>query len=105
MHPMRLRIHYILDESGDPVQCSDFLIWAAWWERTDRTLSKSILPDGVEVSTVFMGLDHQWGDGPPLLWETMVFGGPYDQEQVRYHTRQQALAGHAQMVARVRGGS
>lgn len=26
------------------------------------------------VSTVFLGLDHQYGEGPPLVFETMVFG-------------------------------
>lgn len=25
------------------------------------------------VSTVLLGLDHQYGDGPPLIFETMVF--------------------------------
>jgi len=25
------------------------------------------------VSTIFLGLDHQWGNGPPILFETMVF--------------------------------
>lgn len=24
---------------------------------------------------MFLGLDHQFGDGPPLLFETMVFKG------------------------------
>jgi hypothetical protein len=27
----------------------------------------------VVVSTVFLGLDHSFGEGPPLLFETMVF--------------------------------
>ncbi|SPA03543.1 protein of unknown function (plasmid) [Cupriavidus taiwanensis] len=25
------------------------------------------------ISTVFLGLDHQWADGPPLIFETMVY--------------------------------
>jgi len=29
-----------------------------------------------EVSTVFLGLDHNWGrHGPPILFETMTFEG------------------------------
>ena len=51
---------------------------------------------------VFLGLDHQYGEGPPVLFETMVFGGELDQEQVRYHTWEEAAAGHAAMVERVK---
>ena len=47
--------------------------------------------------------DHDFSlSGVPILWETMVFGGPLDQEQRRYHTRQEALAGHEQMVEEVK---
>lgn len=46
------------------------------------------------VSTVYLGLDHAFGGGPPLIYETMIFGGPNDQYQDRYTTREQALAGH-----------
>jgi hypothetical protein len=53
------------------------------------------------VSTVFLGLDHSFGDGPPVLFETMVFGGPLDQEQERCCTWEEAEAMHAAMVARV----
>jgi len=58
----------------------------------------------VHVSTIFLGLDHRpWGaHGPPILFETMVFGGPLDQEQERYGTWEEAAAGHTAMVARVR---
>jgi hypothetical protein len=51
---------------------------------------------------VFLGLDHSHGGGPPLLFETLVFGGPLADEGDRYPTRAAALAGHDQMVARVR---
>ena len=40
-----------------------------------------------EASTVFLGLDHQLTeDGPPLLFETMVFGGPLSGETDRCST-------------------
>lgn len=54
------------------------------------------------VSTVFLGLDHAHNGGPPVLWETMVFGGDLDGEQERYTSRADAVAGHAAMVARVK---
>lgn len=52
-----------------------------------------------DVSTVFLGLDHAFGQGSPLIFETMVFGGPLDGRQDRYSTYEQAEAGHAAMVA------
>ena len=40
------------------------------------------------VSTVFLGMDHNWRrEGPPILFETMVFGGRYAGLQLRYATR------------------
>lgn len=54
------------------------------------------------ISTVFLGSDHQYLDGPPLLFETMVFGGPMDGEMERYTTLEQAEQGHKAMVDRVK---
>jgi hypothetical protein len=57
----------------------------------------------VTVSTVWVGLSMQYGDGPPLIFETMYFGGPRDGELVdRYPTELAALAGHDQAVAAIR---
>jgi hypothetical protein len=49
------------------------------------------------VSTVFLGLDHGFGRGDPLLFETMIFGGPIE-EQWRYASWAQAERGHAKLV-------
>lgn len=77
------------------------MTWAAWFEKADRTVCKSSNPDKtIDVSTVFLGLDHRFGEGPPLLFETMVFGGPLDQECERYTTWDEAIAGHEVMVNR-----
>jgi hypothetical protein len=54
----------------------------------------------VVVSTVFLGLDHNFSMvGPPLLFETMVFGGPLNGECRRYATWVEAEAGHREVVA------
>lgn len=50
--------------------------------------------NGITVSTVFLGLDHSWGGGTPILFETMIFGGEHDQFQERYSTWAEAEAGH-----------
>lgn len=68
-----------------------------WWCR------QTVISDGVEVSTVWLGLDYSFGlGGPPLIWETMVFGGPHDEEQWRYPTRQTALDAHERIVRAMR---
>ena len=88
---------YILDGDGQPVVCDDLLAWACWFEDTpERIVAQDRLPNGVCVSTVFLGIDHNFGhDCPPVLWETMIFGGPSDQYQNRYTSREDAVAGHA----------
>lgn len=56
------------------------------------------LVDGQRVSTVFLGFDHNWGGDQPVLFETMIFDGPYDQHMWRYHTYDEALTGHNKVV-------
>ena len=91
---------YILNANGDPEPCDDLMEWGTWIGRADRHLARDII-DGVTVSTVFLGLDHAFGDATPILWETMIFGGPHDEYQERYSTRADALAGHERAKALV----
>ena len=59
------------------------------------------------VSTVWLGLDHSFGDGPPLIFETMVFvagEGGDDLDCRRYSTEAEALAGHEDVLAEIREG-
>lgn len=95
---------YILADDGKtPIKC-DLMTWARAFERSSsRRLKRETVAEGVDVSTVFLGLDHSWGDGPPLLWETMIFGGPHDGYQERYSTHDEAMAGHAKAVALATG--
>jgi hypothetical protein len=90
---------WILDADGEPVQCESLLDWARWMQESpERRVVARETVNGAVVSTVFLGLDHQFGRGLPLLFETMVFGGPNDQNQERYSTRAEALAGHTRVV-------
>lgn len=93
---------YILNAEGEPEPCDDLLRWARWIETADRHVGKDQIGD-VKVSTVFLGLDHSFGNGPPLLLETMIFGGEHDGFCERYATRQEAIIGHARAVALVQG--
>ena len=59
------------------------------------------------VSTVFLGLDHNYGDeGPPILFETMIFpqSGHNDLHCERYATWDEAVVGHQRVVAEVVAG-
>ena len=85
------------------VPCSDIGEWADWLEKAERHVADDTI-NGVRVSTVFLGINHQFGDGPPLLFETMVCGGDLDGEQERYATWDEAEAGHEAMCERVRKG-
>lgn len=97
---MNLIRHYILD-GHKPIPVKDVMQWAIEFEKKDtRRFAYDEFGD-VRVSTVFLGLDHRWGNGPPLLFETMVFG--MDKEYgTRYSTWKQAEAGHKRTVAMVK---
>ncbi len=86
---------YKLTDKGEPILCGDILEWAAWFETTpDRVVEQTTI-GGLFVSTVFLGFDHVFLGGPPLLWETMLFAdGGVDQWCERTSTREQALAAH-----------
>lgn len=89
---------FVLNERGDAVAEPDLMKWGAWMETAERHLALDKLPNGAKVSTVFLGLDHSFDEGVPILWETMIFGGQHDQEQWRYATRDEALKGHKKAV-------
>lgn len=95
---------FILDETGNVKPESDLLRWGKWMQRGNRVVKKETIGD-VEVSTVFLGMNHNYNkEGPPIIWETMVFGGSHDQEQDRCSgTREQAEALHKKMCERVKG--
>ncbi len=93
-------MHKYILEDKIPKVVDDVLEWGKWFETADRHVAKTVLPNGVEVSTVFLGLDHSFSGGKPILFETMIFGGEHDDGyQERYSTWEEAEAGHKQAVA------
>lgn len=90
------------DRQGNPLTLNE---WMGLWNEQNKRVAYDLI-DGVVVSTVWLGTNHRFGgDGPPIIFETMVFGGELNEEQVRYSTEAEALAGHAEMVKRVKGES
>lgn len=92
---------YILNPDHSVSPCDDLLEWGRrFGDIAARMVAKSTVSVGgkeLRVSTVFIGLDHGFGDGPPLLFETMVFGDDDDRTR-RYSTWDQAADGHIEVV-------
>lgn len=96
------------DTDGEP--CSEGRYWEllraqghAANAEEDPTLIAADRVREVWVSTVWLGIDHRFGSaGPPLVFETMVFGGPLNGEQWRWSTPAEARAGHDMALAKVR---
>jgi hypothetical protein len=113
---------------GTPIEGSDQVLqWGEAFEKSDRRVSQTMTPYGERLSTVFLGLDHSFGEGPPLIFETMLFAPrknkrrflsedlrdraeyeaesrriekrfPHDQVQHRYSTEAEALADHKRLA-------
>jgi hypothetical protein len=113
-------------EDGDP--SSACLTWGHMFEAEHNRVAWDELPDGSHLSTVWLGMDHALGLGPPLIFETMRFGGETHDvqlgdsvvpnvhescdfpdpetgeliDQLRYTTEEEALAAHHAIVRRLR---
>src|SRR5262245_36177649 len=85
---------YVLDDEGQPLRCNDVIVWGQWMQQANRIVKQDFVEGltdvtaagrgRVGVSTVFLGLNHRFfGQGPPILWETLVFGTTLDGEMVR----------------------
>ena len=104
--------NYILD--GREIIPAPFTEWAQWFERSPHArIVKQDRVRGLFVSTVFLGIDHRFGgDGPPLLFETMIFDERdegmarqgRDLAQWRWSTYPEAELGHAFAVRLVESG-
>ena len=92
---------YILKDKI-PVLCSHINTWDTWMETSNRIVAQTTISK-IRISTVFLGLDHNYTHiGEPLLFETMIFGDKYDELQWRYSTWTAAEAGHTKAVKLVK---
>lgn len=85
-------LHYY-DRNGYEITQEE---WMRLYAQPDYTVIKKTKIVGLEISTVWLGLDHNlMGTGPPLIFETMVFGLTTEDEfQLRSSTIQEALEDH-----------
>lgn len=99
--------YFILDLDKNPV-ATTFLAYTLWESKQKTRHVGDTRINGCRVSTVFLGVNHNWSGGPPVLFETMIFTrrcGSYrtlDQIQRRYCTWQQAQTGHDEIVRAVK---
>jgi len=96
---------YYLNEDYSYRQ-ADLMEWADQFEAMDRRLKVDKLY-GHKVSTVWLGYDHNHFDGPPLLFETMIFLDEFGGNDIycdRYTTWEEALNGHAKAVHWLKSG-
>lgn len=94
--------YYWWDKETDKVEETNVTNWAKSYEVILDRIVKQDQIGPYFVSTVFLGLNHAFGEGPPLIFETMVFsnqdyGNALYEE--RYSTPSDAREGHARAVA------
>jgi len=95
------RHFYRRDGTPYPDGDAGFFEWAKDFENFDkRIVRQEELPNGYWVSTVWMGIDHRFLEGPPLIFETMVEDpeGHWTDYQERYSSEEDAIIGHLQAV-------
>ncbi len=107
--------HYTLDEHGNPKPCNQWEWMDMFADNQRRTVKQEYVGE-LYISTVFLGLDHNWSHkGGPVLWETMVFHPNPDKEEKRFKllelegltercsgNREQAEAMHERVLAKVK---
>ena len=79
----------------------DLMTWANWLATADRQIGDDQIGP-VRVSTVFLGINHNFRGGDPILFETMIFGGPLNDEQWRYATYAEAERGHQEAITQAK---
>lgn len=76
--------------------------WTGQFSTVGRRVALDEIDD-IMISTVFLGLDHNYlPDGPPILFETMVFVGGDGEQCQRYATWDEAAVGHGLIVDAIR---
>lgn len=90
---------YILTEQKEVKRAKNIKEWSEYLQSSNNRVANDLV-GSYRVSTVFLGVDHAFGDGPPLVFETMIF--PEDSYKdlycERYSTYEEAVAGHKRVV-------
>jgi hypothetical protein len=96
---------FFILQGKTPVPEPDISAWEKWFRTANRRVDETMVGH-LRVSTVFLGLDHQVYDGPPLLFETMILDKRNDDKEVyqdQCPTWDEAEEMHKRAVERARG--
>ena len=94
--------HLYVLRGHEPMAVTGPFQWAKEFYQRDPHVAKTVIGD-ITISTVFLGIDHRFGaEGPPLLFETFVFGGWDHGSCLRSSTWDEAEAYHEFLCARTR---
>lgn len=92
-----MTIFFSLDENKNPVPCS-------LEEYKSCQVARNVI-DEFEISTIFIGINHNLFGGAPILFETMIFKNNNSLDfQERYDSWDKALEGHKKAVDWVKNG-
>jgi hypothetical protein len=95
-------VYYKLSEDSTPVSC-DIIEWSRWMADVNRTIALDEFGEWGRISTVFLGIDLSFGfGGVPVLWETIIFGGPFDSRMWRHTSKGIALDKHMRIASAFR---
>lgn len=92
-----------MEEIDNITQCFDksgkkipFIKWGRLLEDDEyKRVALTQIDQESYISTVWLGFNHNFMRfGPPIIFESMVFGGPFDGYQNRYTTENFAREGH-----------
>ena len=87
---------YVLDEENKVIPVETSEEWMIWMRENQhrRRVAEDFVAD-VRISTLFFGTDLGFmPGGPPITFETMIFGGQLDLASYRYSTWKEAEEGH-----------
>jgi hypothetical protein len=112
---MRQSLWYRLDKDHQPYPVKideNFRDMTMQEKRVAETTVQTQAHGEIWVSTVFLGLDHGWDGGPPVLFESMAFAkdgvGDIDYAEKfaeRYCTWEEAVKGHQNIVDKLNAGA
>lgn len=98
--------YFVLGEDGEPRRETDVESWTQWFEHADRNIARTIVLPHVTVLTTFSGVYNPVeSDSAPRLFETRVFGGVLDGEEITSASRAEAVAAHSDLAEWCRIGN
>jgi hypothetical protein len=86
------------DQEGKPITHDQ---WSELWGDLDERQFRKTTIGRFFISTVWLGMNHRYNDGPPLIFETMIFDEKSNSADIgcqRYSTKVEAIAGHEDAI-------